>query len=350
MTAAAITGLPPEKIKVNTMLLGGGFGRRAVADCHFVAEAVQLSKRLKVPIKVIWSREDDMRGHYYRPAALHALSGGLDKDGNPVAWRQRIVCQSFLVGTPFEAMVKNGVDETAVEGAADLAYDVPNLHVDWQVAGGGPPTLWWRSVGHSHTAFATESFVDELAHAARKDPVEFRRALLRNKPRHLAALNLAVEKSGWGRPLAPGMGRGVAVHESFKSFMAHVAEVSVSKQGVVRVHRVVSAVDCGPTINPDTIAAQTEGSVAFALSAVLHGEITFENGRVKQRNYHDYPVLRMNEMPVVEVHIVPSTEAMGGIGETGVPPVAPAIANAVFAATGKRLRRLPIRPEDFTSA
>ena len=349
--AAQAAGLKPEQVKVHTMLLGGGFGRRAVVDSHFVREAVETSKAVKAPVKVIWTREDDIRGGYYRPMSHHSISAGLDAAGNLTAWQHRIVCQSFIVGTPFEAfIVKDGVDETAVEGAKDLPYRIPNLLVDWQKAPVGVPTLWWRSVGHSHTAFVVESFLDEVAHAAGKDSYEFRRALLVGNPRHKAVLEFAAEKAGWGKPLPQGRGRGLAVHESFGSFVAQVAEVSVTKDGQLKIHRVVCAIDCGPTVNPDTIHAQMEGGVVFGLTAALYGEITFEKGRVKQRNFHDYPMLRMNEMPVVETHIVPSVEKMGGVGETGVPPVAPAVANAIFPLTGKRIRRLPIRAEDLRKA
>ena len=342
--AAQAAGLKPEQVKVHTTLLGGGFGRRAVFDSHFVREAVQVSKAVKAPVKVIWTREDDIHGGYYRPACYHSIAAGLDAAGNPVAWQHRIVCQSFMIGTPFEsAMVKNGVDGTAVEGAADLPYEIPNLLVDWQQAPGGVPVHFWRSVGHSHTAFVVESFLDELSHAAGKDPYEFRRALLGKHPRHRKVLELAAEKAGWEKPLPQGRGRGLAVHESFGSFVAQVAEASVSKEGKVRVHRVVCAIDCGPTVNPDTIRAQMEGGIVFGLTAALYGEITFEKGRVKQRNFHDYPMLRINEMPEVEVHIVPSTEKMGGVGETAVPPIAPAVTNAIFAATEKRIRKLPVR-------
>jgi isoquinoline 1-oxidoreductase beta subunit len=350
-TSAKAAGLKPEQVKLHTMLCGGGFGRRAVPDSHFVVEAVQVSKAVRAPVKVVWSREDDMRGGYYRPRAYHVVRAGLDASGTPVAWQHRIVCQSFIAGTAFEGVViKDGVDETAVEGAKDIPYQIPNVLVDWQKAPGGVPTLWWRSVGHSHSAFVVETLMDELAHAAGKDPVEYRRALLGEHSRHRRVLELVAEKAGWGKPLPEGRGRGVALHESFGSFLAHVAEVSISKDGKLRVHRIVCAIDCGPLVNPDTVRAQMEGGAVFGLTAALYGEITFEKGRVKQRNFHDYPMVRMNEAPEVEVHIVQSTERMGGVGEPGVPPVAPAVANAIFTLTGKRIRRLPIRPEDLKRA
>jgi isoquinoline 1-oxidoreductase subunit beta len=244
-------------------------------------------------------------------------------------------------------MIVNGLDELAVEGARDIPYAIPNVRVDWHPAPNGVPTFQWRSVGHSHTAFVVETLIDELAHAAGKDPFEFRRGLLDKHPRARQVLEFVADKAGWGKPPPQGQGRGIAVHESFGSYAAHVAEVSVSDAGQLRVHRIVAAIDCGPVVNPDTIRAQLEGGMVFALTAALYGEISFEKGRVKQRNFHDYRLLRMNEMPTVETHIVPSNEKMAGVGEPGVPSVAPAVANAVFAATGKRLRRLPIRATDL---
>ena len=351
LAAAKDAGLKPNQVNLHTTLLGGGFGRRAALDSHFVREAVQISKLVKKPIKVVWTREDDTRGGFYRPRAYHAVSAGLDGNGAPSAWQHRVVCQSFIVGTPFAfAIVKNGVDSTAVEGANDIPYHIPNQLVDWQQAPSVVPTLWLRSVGHTHTAFVVETLIDELAHAAGKDPFEFRRALLDKHPRHKRVLETAAEKARWGKPLPPGQARGIALHESFGSYVAHVAEVSVSPEGKPRVHRVVCAIDCGPIVNPDTVRGQMEGGIVFGLTAALYGEITFANGRVQQRNFHDYKMLRMDEMPVVEAHIVPSTEKMGGVGEPGVPPVAPAVANALFALTGKRIRRLPFRAEDMMKA
>jgi isoquinoline 1-oxidoreductase beta subunit len=264
--------------------------------------------------------------------------------GKVAVWQHRIVSQSIVAGTMFEsAMIKEGIDETAVEGISDMAYEIPNRLVEWHQAPAGIPVLWWRSVGHSANAFVVESFVDELAHAAGRDPLAVRLELLTAHPRQKRVLELAAAKAGWGKPAPAGRARGLAVHSSFGSFVAHVAEVSVSDQGQLRVHRVVCAIDCGPVVNPETIRAQMEGAVVYGLSAALHGEITFEKGRVRQSNFHDYPALRMNEMPEVEVHIVDSKESMGGVGEPGLPPIAPAVANAIFAATGRRLRALPFK-------
>ncbi|HLO26104.1 MAG TPA: molybdopterin cofactor-binding domain-containing protein, partial [Geobacteraceae bacterium] len=274
------------------------------------------------------------------------LTAGLDSSGNLTGWWHTIVGQSIITGTPFEtAMIKNGIDGTSVEGAEDIPYAIPNILVDLHSPRIGVPVLWWRSVGHSHTAFVVESFLDEVAHAVGKDPFQLRQALLADKPRHRGVLELAADKAGWGKPLPAGQGRGIAVHESFGSFIAQVAEVSVTPKGYVRVHRVVCAVDCGKTVNPDIIAAQMESGIVFGLSAALHGAITLKDGRVEQGNYDSYPVLRMDEMPRVEVHIVPNREKPGGVGEPGVPPIAPAVANALFAVTGVRLRALPLSRE-----
>jgi isoquinoline 1-oxidoreductase beta subunit len=349
--AAEVAGLKPEQVRIHTMYLGGGFGRRANPANDFVKEAVHVAKAAKAPVKVIWTREDDTRGGYYRPMWYDRISAGLDEQGNPVAWKHTIVGQSILVGTPFESMmVKNGLDSTSIEGAADFPYAVPNVLVDLHSPKTGIPVLWWRSVGHSHTGFVVESFLDELAHAAGKDPYEYRKQLLADHPRHRGVLNLAAEKAGWGKPLPSGRGRGVAVHESFGSYTAQVAEVSVSPKGDIRVHKVVCAVDCGKYVNPEIIRAQMESGIVFGLSAALHGAITFKDGRVEQSNFHDYPILRLIEMPEVEVHIVESAEKSGGIGEPGVPPIAPAVANAVFALTGKRIRKLPMKPEIVMAA
>jgi isoquinoline 1-oxidoreductase beta subunit len=346
--AASVAGLKPEQVKVHTMLLGGGFGRRANPHSDFVVEAVQVAKALKKPVKVIWTREDDIRGDYYRPMWYDRIAAGLDEMGNPIAWQHSIVGQSILTGTPFEQMlVKEGVDGTSVEGAKEIPYDIPNILVDLHSPKIGVPVLWWRSVGHSHTAFVVESFIDELAHAAGKDPYEFRRKLLVKHPRHLGVLELAAQKAGWGKPLPQGRARGIAVHESFGSWIAQVAEVSISKDNKVSVHRVVCSIDCGRVVNPDTIKAQMESGIVFGLTAALYGAITLKDGRVEQSNFHDYEMLRMNEMPKVEVYIVPSQEPPGGVGEPGVPPIAPAVANAIFAATGRRIRRLPIRMEEL---
>ncbi|HSH54750.1 MAG TPA: xanthine dehydrogenase family protein molybdopterin-binding subunit [Methylotenera sp.] len=342
--AAKILGLKPEQVKIHTLFLGGGFGRRANPAADFVSEAVEVAKAAGVPVKTVWSREDDVKGGYYRPMYLHKAKIGLDANGSPVAWEHTTVGQSIMLGTPFEAFgIKDGIDNTSVEGTADSPYlkSIPNYQVSLHTTKTGVPVLWWRSVGHSHTAFVMESLIDELAHTAKKDPLEYRRALLKEHPRHLAALNLAAEKADWGKPLPKGVFRGIAVHESFGSYVAQVAEVSVNK-GEVKVHRIVSAIDCGLAVNPDSLKAQMESAISFGLGAAMQSEITFKDGMVQQSNFHDYQVMRMGSMPKVEVYIVQSAEKMGGVGEPGLPPVAPAVTNAIFAATGKRIRTLPI--------
>ncbi|HTR45184.1 MAG TPA: xanthine dehydrogenase family protein molybdopterin-binding subunit [Thermodesulfovibrionales bacterium] len=349
--AAAIAGLKPEQIKIHTTFLGGGFGRRANPHSDFVVEAVKVAKEVKKPVKVVWTREDDMKGGYYRPMWYDRLEAALDEKGKPVAWQHTIVGQSIIGGTPFEsAMVKDGIDQTSVEGAKEIPYAIPNILVDLHSPKIGVPVQWWRSVGHSHTCFVVESFMDELAHAAGRDPYEFRRGLLAKSPRNLRVLDLVARKAHWGAPLPKGRSRGIAVHESFGSFVAQVAEVTVDPAGKVRVHRVVCAVDCGNFVNPETIRAQMESGVVFGLSAGLYGAITLKEGKVEQSNFNDYQMLRLLEMPEVEVHIVQGKEKPGGIGEPGVPPIAPAVCNAIFALTGTRIRSLPIRAEELKKA
>jgi isoquinoline 1-oxidoreductase beta subunit len=356
MAAAQIAGFKPEQVQIHTTLLGGGFGRRANKDADFVAEATHVAKAAQAagitnPIKVVWTREDDIKGGYYRPMWHSRLMAGLDANGQPIAWRHIIVGQSIIAGSPFEkAMIKDGIDAASIEGAADTPYPIPNLQVELHSPPLSIPVLWWRSVGHSHTAFVVESFIDELAHAAGKDPYQFRQALLAKEPRYLGVLDLASKKSDWGKPLPKGRGRGIAIHKSFGSWVAQVAEVTVSEAGQVKLDRVVCAIDCGIAINPDTVKAQMEGGIVYGLSAALHGEITFKDGRVEQNNFNDYPALRMNEMPKIEVHLVGSSAPPSGVGEPGVPPIAPALCNAIFAATGKRVRKLPIRSDELKSA
>ncbi len=346
-SAAQVAGLPPEKVQIHTTLLGGGFGRRANPNSDFVVEAVHVAKAAKVPVKVVWTREDDVRGGWYRPMWHDRFAAGLDANGDPIAWTHTIVGQSIMQGTLFEGFaIKDGIDSTSVEGAADVLYGFPNLQVDLHTPKIGVPVQWWRSVGHSHTGFSVEAFFDEVAHAGGKDPYELRRKLLANQPRMRAVLELAAQKANWGSKLPSGVGRGIATHFSFDSYVAQVVEASVEK-GAVKVHRVVCAVDCGLVINPDTVRAQMEGGIIFGLTAALKTEITLKDGRVEQSNFHDYQMLRMFESPEIEVHIVPSAENPTGVGEPGVPPVAPALANAIFAVTGKRVRRLPIRESDL---
>lgn len=352
---AATLGLKPEQVKINMLYAGGSFGRRASTQSDYVVEAAQIAKAIdgRAPVKLVWMREDDMRAGFYRPLFHHALEAALDQGGKLTGWRHRLVGQSILAGSPFEAMVKNGIDAVSVEGAANLPYAIPNMLVDLHTPQDiGVPVLWWRSVGSSHTAYSTEVFLDLVAKAGNKDPVALRLELLGGHPRHMDVLRLAAEKSGWNTPLKPGpkgtrRGRGVAVHESFKSYVAQIAEVTVGADGSVKVDRVVCAVDCGIAVNPDNIRSQIEGSVGFALSAALHGEITLKDGIVAQGNFDGFPLLRIDEMPRVEVHIVASSAKPTGIGEPGVPPLAPAVANAIGAATGKYPGRLPFASDEL---
>ncbi len=342
--AADITGLPLEQVSSHVTLLGGGFGRRAEND--FITDAVECSKHMGSPVQVTWTREETTRIDFYRPATFNKFEAGLGADGMPVAWKHRIVAPSIITrfrGRPPD----DGIDFSSVEGAANLPYHIPNVHVSLRQADVGVPVGWWRSVGSSQNAFITESFIDELAAAAGQDPYEYRRALLQEHPRHLRVMDKVAEESGWGTPAPAGRARGIAIAESFGTFVAQVAEVGI-EAGKVRVHRVTCAVDCGLYVNPDTIEAQMESAIVYGLSATLYGEITLEDGRVEQGNFNDYPVLRMPEMPVIDVHLLDTGEAPGGIGEPGTPPVGPAVANALFKLTGVRVRDLPIRVESLS--
>jgi isoquinoline 1-oxidoreductase beta subunit len=346
MSAAKIAGVPPEKVSIHTQFLGGGFGRRATPTSDFVSEAVHVAKAAGVPVKTVWTRTDDLRGGYYRPLFLHRIEAGLDEKGRPLGWRHSIVGQSILAGTPFEPfMVKNGIDATSIEGVVDSPYleAVPDRRVMLQSPRLPVTVLWWRSVGNTHTAFAMESMIDELAWAAGREPLEFRSALLAAKPRHLRALKTAAEKAGWSTPPPKGRARGLAMHESFGSIIAQVAEVSVDATKEIHVHKVTCTVDCGMAINPLGIEAQVQGAMAYGLSAVLRSELTLKQGRVEQSNFHDYQVLRLPDMPEVSVHILESDAKMGGIGEPAAAPISAAVANAVYALTKQRLRSLPLR-------
>ena len=344
--AAHAAGLEAQQVSIHTLYAGGSFGRRANPGSDYIVEAVSIAKACGAdgtPIKLQWTREDDVMGGLYRPMYFHKLEAGLDAKGALTAWRHVLVGQSIVAGTPFAALAKGGIDSTSVEGAANIAYAIPNIDVELSTTQVGIPVLWWRVVGSSHTTFAVESFLDEVAHAAGKDPFTYRRELLEHHPRLRGVLELAAEKAGWADgPLPQGRGRGIAVAEAFKTFVAQVAEVTVDPSGGFRVDRVVCAVDCGTPINPDVIAAQMEGGIGFGLGAALYGAITVKDGRVEQSNFNSYRVLRMNEMPKVEVHIVPSAEAPTGVGEPGVAPLGPAVANALFAATGKRHYLFPL--------
>ena len=346
--AAQITGLPKEKVKLHNHLIGGGFGRRLEPDG--VAHAVKVAQQVDGPVKVIWSREEDIQHDMYRPYYYDRLSAGLDASGKPVAWTHRVSGSSILARF-FPPAFKDGIDSDAVEAAAEPPYALPNIHVDYvRVEPPGIPTSWWRGVGPTHNVFVVESFIDELAAAAKTDPVAYRKALLAHNPRALGVLTLAADKAGWGQALPAGRGRGVSVQFAFGSYVSMVAEVEIAKDGGVKVHRLVCAVDCGLQVNPDTIAAQVEGGAIVGLTAVLHGAITLKNGRVEQANFDTYLPMRIDEVPVVETHLVKSAEAPGGIGETATAAVGPAVANAVFAATGQRIRTLPINTELLKSS
>jgi isoquinoline 1-oxidoreductase beta subunit len=330
--AIRITGLKPEQVKIHSEYMGGGFGRRARSD--YIGDSVELSKALGAPVQVTWTREDDTQQDAYRPASYTTFAGGLDANGWPVALHSRVVCPPF-------GGVRNGIARVAIEGIVDTPYEIPNVLVDYHAADPGIPVSYWRSVGYSQNTFFAESFIDELAHAAGKDPLEFRRKLLANAPRPLAALELAAQKAGWGKPLPKGRGRGIALVNNIGSFTAQVAEVSVAGSKL-RVDRVVCAVDCGQVVNPAGVEQQIQSGIVYGLSAALKGAITIDRGRVQQTNFHQYDVLRIDEMPVIEVHLVESHATPGGIGEASVPPIAAAVGNAIFAATGKRVRRLPM--------
>jgi isoquinoline 1-oxidoreductase subunit beta len=353
MNAAQTAGLTPAQVSIHTLYAGGSFGRRANTISDYIVEAVSIAKAYGAdgtPIKLQWTREDDIRGGLYRPMYFHKLEAGLNAQNELTGWHHVIVGQSIMAGTIFAAGMKDGIDATSVEGASNIAYGIPNIAVDLSTTKAGVPVLWWRVVGSSHATFAVEAFIDEVAHAAGADPFAFRRKLLEHEPRMKAVLELAAEKAGWNSgPLPKGKGRGIAVCEAFKSFVAQVAEVSVDDGGRIKVDRVVCAVDCGTAVNPDIIKAQMEGGIGFGLGAALYGAVTLKDGRVEQGNFNDYRVLRMNEAPKVEVYIVPSTENPTGVGEPGVAPIGPAVANAVFAATGKRVYVFPFTKSDVRS-
>jgi isoquinoline 1-oxidoreductase beta subunit len=342
--AAGVAGIKPEQVVLHIMKTGGGFGRRGTPDADIVAEAVMVAKAIgyKAPVKVQWTRENDMRGGRYRPAYVHRLKAGIDGSGKLVAWDHHIVGQSIVAGTPFQGLIRNGIDQTSVEGASNLPYAIPNMHVGLTTTTVGVPPLWWRAVGSTHTAYATEAFLDQVAAEAGKDPLALRLALLKGHPRHAAVLKLAAEKAGWGKTLPAGRFMGLAVHESFHTYVAHVAEISMTG-GEVKVHRVVAAVDCGTVVNPDVVKAQIEGGTGFGLGAMLAEELTLGiGGVVDQSNYDTYTPLRISAMPKVEVHILPSTEPPTGVGEPGVPSIGPAVANAIRRATGKPITTLPL--------
>jgi isoquinoline 1-oxidoreductase subunit beta len=345
-TAAKTTGLPLDKVTVHNHLIGGGFGRRLEIDG--ITRAVQIAMHVEGPVKVVWTREEDIQHDMYRPYFFDRISAGLDAAGRPVAWNHRFAGSSIIARWLPPAFNK-GLDPDTTDGAVNLPYALSNVRVEYlRIEPPGIPTAFWRSVGASHNVFVVESFIDELAAAAKQDPVEYRRALLDKAPRVKAVLQLAAEKADWGQPLPKGSARGVSIQSVFSTYMAQVAEVEVSKEGGVRVRRVVCAVDCGSVVNPDTVRAQVQGAVIFGISAALFGKITLKDGRVEQTNFNSYPVLRLNEAPAIEVHIVQNTEPPGGMGEPGTSAIMPAVTNAIFAATGKRLRKLPVNPAELS--
>lgn len=341
---AKAANVTPDKVRLHVMASGGSFGRRSVGDADVVVESVLVAQALgwKAPVKVQWTRENDMRGGRYRPAFVHSIKGGLDKDGKLVALHDHAVGQSILTGSPYEGAIKDGVDPASVEGLADTLYDVPNMKVDLTSTDVKVPVMWWRSVGATHTAYVIETFMDELANAAGRDPVEFRLSMLDKHPRHAAVLKLAAEKANWNTKLPPGRFRGIAMHKSFSTYVAEVAEITFKDSSNFTVDRIVCAVDCGTAVNPDQVRAQIEGGIGFGLGAILQEELTLSDGLVDQENFDTYTPLRINQMPKVEVHIIASTEPPTGVGEPGVPPIGPAVANALRAATGKPVQLLPI--------
>jgi isoquinoline 1-oxidoreductase beta subunit len=343
MLAGQIVGIAPDKVHLHVMKTGGSFGRRAVFDGDVVVEAVYIAKAIgyRAPVKVQWTREDDMRAGRYRPSYVHKLKAGIDGEGKLVAWSDHVVGQSIMAKTAFEGMVRNGVDPTSVEGANNLPYAIPSQTVGLTTTDVGVPVLWWRSVGSTHTAFAAETFIDEVAEAAGRDPIEYRLSMIEPNSRHAVVLKMAAEKAGWTKPLPKGRFRGVAVAESFGSVVAQIAEVTADEGGNIKVERVVAAVDCGLAVNPDQVRAQVEGGIGFGLSAILGEEITLSEGKVDQGNFDTYTPLRIDAMPSVEVHILASANPPSGIGEPGVPPIGPAVANAIYKALGKRIRIMP---------
>lgn len=341
---AKVFGIAPEQITINTLYAGGSFGRRATTLSDYPVELAEIVKAWggPAPVKLVWTREDDTLSGYYRPMYVHKVTAALSASGELSAWQQRIVGQSIMGAG-------KSVDHTSVEGASNLPYAIPNLSVEAHNTQEAVPISWWRSVGSTHTAYAVETFIDELAHKAERDPVEFRLALLKDEPRYQGVLKLAANKAQWSKPLPEGHFRGVALHKSFGTYVAQVAEIAAQKDGKFKVVKVTCAVDCGVAVNPDVIAAQMEGGIGFGLSPLMFSEITLKDGKPEQRNFDAYKVLRMRHMPEVSVHIVPSAEAPTGVGEPGTPVIAPAVANALFAATGKRLRKLPAGGEYFTA-